>query len=269
MVLKKSHKILLGVVLLSIILIFAFYKFRSNTDLSSSKEINDKNLVVNNESAEDITQQKVQEKREIINENISKTDKIRNLFPESAYMTIVDLRNSPLSDIRKLELTENINNLYKYGSMSGGKITHEFQNLDKYRSFLKKHGYATIIGKINFKPADISIANKNGLELTGAYYSGGYTDGKGFDSLYRLYESNNGGKIEISQTKLANDGMKLIMIKETFNYELNNVPATFEQFNSYNTYSLRFVHDGYRYAISTQNLDKNELLDWAKVITES
>lgn len=197
----------------------------------------------------------------------SQIDQIKDMFPDSVFLNIVRLNEAPLSPERKIALSDKIKNLYKYGSLSGGKITHEFSNLDEYRKFLKKYGYKTIQEKISFTPKDIPLNNKD-LELTGSYYSGGYTENKGFDSLYRLYEAPSGEKVEVNQMKLDKDGMKLLVIEETLNYRLNNTPATLETFDSDMTYNIRFIHDGYRYAISTKNLDKNYIIDLANSLTK-
>lgn len=197
----------------------------------------------------------------------SEINQIEDMFTDSVFLNIVSLSKAPLSTEKKIDLASKIQNLYRYGSFSGGKITHEFSNIEKYREFLKKYGYEAIEKKISFSPKEIPLNNKS-LELTGSYYSGGYTENEGFDSLYRLYEAPNGEKVEINQMKLDENGMKLLIIEETLNYRVNNTPATLESFNSDMTYNIRFVHDGYRYTISTKNLDKNYIIDLANSLTQ-
>lgn len=266
----KNKKLLLSTILIIGVVFLSIGKIY----FSSNEKTLDKNNNVKNQSNELDHLEKVnnisEEKNLVLTEKknigaMSEIDKIKSMFPDSAFLTIVSLENAPLSTEKKLDLAKKIQNLYKYGSLSGGKLTHEFSNLDKYRSFLEKYGYETIKEKISFPPQDIPL-NNNSLHLTGSYYSGGYTENAGFDSLYRLYEAPNGEKIEVNQTKLDKNGMKLLVIEETLNYRLNEIPATLETFDSDSVYNIRFTYDGYRYAISTQNLDKNHILNIANSI---
>lgn len=269
----KNKKLLLGILLL----IGVVFLFLGNTIFASKKEKTSEKQISGKEKTNEInnleTSKNISDPEQPMNNSktnttaISEVDQIRNMFPDSAFLTLVSLDQAPLSPQKKMELADKIKNLYKYGSLSGGKITHEFSNLEQHRNFLTKYGYDTIKEKISFSPKDIPL-NNSSLQLTGSYYSGGYTQNSGFDSLYRLYESPNGEKIEVNQTKLSKDGMKLLIIEETLNYRFNKIPATLETFDSDMTYNLRFIHDGYRYAISTKNSDKDYIIDIANSLTK-
>ncbi|MFW2043315.1 hypothetical protein ACG94V_16510 [Acinetobacter sp. ULE_I001] len=263
----KNKKLIISMLLIGLVSLFigirSFF-FVVKEQVNQNKPEKQKNNLALPEAISDQEENKKASK--II---ISETNQIKNMFAESAFLTVVSLKNAPLTQEKKIDLLNKINSLYKYGSLSGGKITHEFSNIEKYRNFQKKYGYNTIKEKVSFSPKDLLLSNST-LKLTGSYYSGGYTKNKGFDSLYRLYEAPNGEKIEINQTKLSKDGMKLLIIEETLNYRLpNEIPATFETFDYEKTYSLRFFHNGYRYAISTQNLDKNYIINLANYLTEN
>lgn len=268
-----KNKKLLSIILIGVasILVGATYFFFDNeTSLEKKEDSSNVKADNGNKNLSNTSVSGNHTESSNIDEQKSRSDagKVENFFPESAYLTVVSLDKAPFSSEKKQELLNKINNLYKYGSLTGGKLTHEFSNLEKYREFLKKHGYDKIEEKVSFSPADLPLNNKS-LALTGSYYSGGYTENQGFDSLYRLYESPNGQKLEISQTKLSPDGMKLLIVEETLNYKVNNVFATYETFEPEKTYNIRFVSDGYRYAISTQNLDKNYLLNLANYLTKN
>lgn len=261
----RNIKLLLSILIIGMVSFFIGIKYIFFIGKSSSnqeKVITEKNNLTLSES--NIGQKET----EITNkEMISKINQDQNIFTNSNFLTIVNLKNAPITEDKKLDLLNKINNLYKFGSLSGGKITHEFSNIEKYKNFQKKYGYNNIKEKVSFSPKDLPL-NDSSLELTGSYYSGGYTKNEGFDSLYRLYEAPNGEKIEVNQTKLSKDGMKLLIIEETLNYNLNEIPATLETFDHAKIYSIRFVKNEYRYAISTQNLDKNYIINLANYLTE-
>ncbi|MEN5173632.1 hypothetical protein ABE427_13010 [Acinetobacter higginsii] len=265
---KLLYIILLGVVCILIGIGYFYSVERKGIDGHSVKVALKDNEGISDLSKEESvnSQTNILVKEEKI--GLSKIDKVGEYFPDSAYFTIVSLDKAPFSTEKKLEFVNSIKNLYKYGSLSGGKLTHEFSNLDKYRAFLEKYGYEEIKEKISFSPENIPL-NDSSLSLTGSYYAGGYTKNKGFDSLYRLYESPNGKKIEINQTKLSPDGMKLLVIEETLNQKVNNVFTTLESFDSEKIYNIRFVHDGYRYAISTKGMNREYLIDLTDYLTSN
>ena len=79
-----------------------------------------------------------------------------------------------------------INNLRTYGSLSGGKVTHEFEKIEEKRNNINN------IEKTSFQPTNLDNLVDDSLKITGRLYSGAFNKDTGYDSVYRLYENNSG-----------------------------------------------------------------------------
>ena len=164
------------------------------------------------------------------------------------------LNNTTLDKNEKQFLEKRLNNLQRYGSFSGGRKTDEFSHLDKKHAMLKQDK------PLSFKPTAALIPD---LTLTGKWYSGGVS-ADGYSSLYRLYESpQSNQKFEITEMYLdPKSNATVEVLKESLNYNINNVPMTLETIkddNGNEIYSVHYVVNQRYYSLSTQNMSKADL----------
>lgn len=168
-----------------------------------------------------------------------------------------------LSPEEKAEALTQINNLRIYGSLSGGKVTHEFESIEAKRNNINN------VEKTSFQPTNLDSLVENNLRMTGRLYSGAYSQEDGYDSVYRLYENNSGKKLEVTEMYLNPASNTVMQVtKETLNHKIDSIPMTFEtlknkdgdliynaQFNLNNKYwSLSGM--GYDQATFEQTLSK-------------
>lgn len=166
------------------------------------------------------------------------------------------LNNTTLDKNEKQFLEKRLNNLQRYGSFSGGRKTDEFSHLDKKHAMLKQDK------PLSFKPTEIAALIPD-LTLTGKWYSGGVS-ADGYSSLYRLYESpQSNQKFEITEMYLdPKSNATVEVLKESLNYNINNVPMTLETIkddNGNEIYSVHYVVNQRYYSLSTQNMSKADL----------
>ncbi|WP_196082956.1 hypothetical protein, partial [Acinetobacter sp. Res13-Abat-PEC06-P4-01] len=123
----RNIKLLLGILIIGMVSFLIGIKyifFIGENSSNQDKHIKEKNNLTLPES--NIGQKET----EITNkEMISKINQDQNIFTNSNFLTIVSLKNAPITEDKKIDLLNKINNLYKFGSLSGGKITHEFSNI--------------------------------------------------------------------------------------------------------------------------------------------
>lgn len=72
-------------------------------------------------------------------------------------VVVLGVNEANLPPEEKSELLRKFNNLNVYGSLSGGKITHEFKYTQKYKSELEKAGgYNKLEQQLTFKPTPLN-----------------------------------------------------------------------------------------------------------------
>lgn len=178
---------------------------------------------------------------------------LRQRYPDGVlYITLAE---SNLPKNQKEILAKEFDNLNRYGSFSGGKVTHEFAHLDKKRAALKEE-----------KPLDFEPTNTDNIlpdmDLTGKWYSGAINEGK-YNSLYRLYESRDDKKFEITEMYLNPNNSSIVEVyKESLNYNINNIPMTLETLKTDNGNDIYNVHFNYKdryYSLSTENLSRAQV----------
>lgn len=177
-----------------------------------------------------------------------------------------------LDDIKneneKLYQLQMIEGLRLYGSLSGGKLTHEFEGL--------KHKRKVDIKNTDFEPTDLSayFANTN-LTMTGRTYGGAINDGK-YNEIFYLYENGN-QKIEYSEHYLNPKNNTVIeVVKETLNETIKGVPLTFETVteNGKDTekngtyYNAQFGVNGRYFSVSSHNIGKAEMINLVSEIID-
>lgn len=186
---------------------------------------------------------------------------LRRSYPNGVMFLSID--DPMLSPEEKAEALTQINNLRIYGSLSGGKVTHEFESIEAKRNNINN------VEKTSFQPTNLDSLVENNLRMTGRLYSGAYSQEDGYDSVYRLYENNSGKKLEVTEMYLNPASNTVMQVtKETLNHKIDSIPMTFEtlknkdgdliynaQFNLNNKYwSLSGM--GYDQATFEQTLSK-------------
>lgn len=150
---------------------------------------------------------------------------LRKSYPNG--VMVLSVNDPMLSPEDKKEVLAQINNLRTYGSLSGGKVTHEFEKIEEKRNNINN------IEKTSFQPTNLDNLVDDNLKITGRLYSGAFNKDTGYDSVYRLYENNSGKKLEATEMYL-NPASNAVMqvIKETLNHTISDVPMTFEVLKS-------------------------------------
>lgn len=179
---------------------------------------------------------------------------LREKYPDGVIYK--KLSESKLTKEQKADLAKDFDNLNRYGSFSGGKITNEFSHLDKKRAALKDEK------PLDFKPTNTDILVPD-LNLSGKWYSGSINEGK-YNSLYRLYENQDSStKFEITEMYLNPNNSSIVEVfQESLNHNVNNVPMTIETLQSESGKDIYNVHFNYKdryYSLSTENMNRTQV----------
>jgi hypothetical protein len=246
---KKNYKIILLLVVLAILcvpLILFFSSVDETQDISTQSRGGD---ILNNKIIKNTNINQYPSDNNLIAPvpNASKTASTPNMTSigidsqeTNQYIDLQNLRksypngvmvlsvNDPmLSPEEKKEVLAQINNLRTYGSLSGGKVTHEFEKIEEKRNNINN------IEKTSFQPTNLDNLVDDSLKITGRLYSGAFNKDTGYDSVYRLYENNSGKKLEATEMYLNPASNAVMQVtKETLNHTISNVPMTFEVLKS-------------------------------------
>ncbi|ENX6466716.1 TPA: hypothetical protein ACXI7T_003823, partial [Acinetobacter nosocomialis] len=188
---------------------------------------------------------------------------LREKYPDGVLYT--KLSESKLNKEQKENLAKSFDNLNRYGSFSGGKITNEFSHLDKKRAALKEEK------PLDFKPTNMDTLVPD-LSLSGKWYSGAVNEGK-YNSLYRLYESQDGStKFEVTEMYLNPNNSAIVEVfQESLNHNVNNVPMTIETLKTESgkdIYNVHFNYNNRYYSLSTENMNRTQVENILNQITK-
>ena len=172
--------------------------------------------------------------------------------------------DSGLPEFEINSLKRDFENLNKYGSYSGGNITHEFTKAGDLKVALEKNnGLKNILKKLSFTPTDIEASLGNDFKLVGADYSGALNKGK-FNSIFRYYENNDGKRFEINEMYLTpENNYSLHIYIESLNFYLAGHLATLQNLKSVENkeiYNLDFNVNKRVFSISSEGLNYSEFL---------
>ena len=184
-----------------------------------------------------------------------------NVDSNVKYMKVAD---SGLPEFEINSLKRDFENLNKYGSYSGGNITHEFTKAGDLKVALEKNnGLKNILKKLSFIPTDIEALLGNDLKLVGADYSGALNKGK-FNSIFRYYENNDGKRFEINEIYLTpENNYSLHIYIESLNFYLAGHLATLQNLKSVENkeiYNLDFNVNKRVFSISSEGFNYSEFL---------
>lgn len=177
-----------------------------------------------------------------------------------------------MPEMARDELKNDIENLRKTGSFSGGKLTHEFSKAVSARKELAKvGGIDGFVKNLSYKPINYGQALGPGFNLVGVDYAGPLVEGKGFGAGYYLYEAGV-GKVEISEMSLGGDGgANITIVAETVNQYIGGKPATLEVLVGAGGERIFNVHwnaNSRSYSMSTMNLEKEAAIQLAERISQ-
>lgn len=186
------------------------------------------------------------------------------------YMSITE-SGLPQSEINNSK--RDFDNLNKYGSYSGGAITHEFTKVDDFKVALQKNGsLQNILTKLSFVPTEIGVLLGSDFELIGADYSGTLNEGK-FNSIFMYYEDNNKKKFEVNELYLIPDNnYSLNVYTESINFYLAGRPATLQNLKSSDNkeiFNIDFNVNRRVFSISAEGFNHSEFLRISKKIANS
>lgn len=183
------------------------------------------------------------------------------------YLSMSDSHYSP-QERRDLEIA--IDALRNTGSLTGGILGDEFKELDQYRSILSQNGIEKIKSMLSFDATDAPFLASSGFKVTGADVGGAYDEASGkFSSIFRLYESQSGGKVEVNEASLKEGGTVLVLVKEALNAEIDGTPAIHEFFSKEGVHKYRFVSNGKHFSISTMGLTSDQALSLANSMLQA
>ena len=180
--------------------------------------------------------------------------------------------NLPLEE--KSNLIKKFNNLNKYGSLSGGNITHEFKYSDEYKKELDKvGGYSNVEQQLAFKPIPLNNYIDSSLVMVGAMSSGTYTENNGFNSVLRSYDNGKGKKIEVNEMYLnPKNNMSIEVYRESINhYVAGKHPATIERLKDdkgNSIINLSWNSNNRNYMLTGSNINETDLDTLAKNIAD-
>lgn len=274
----KKNKILLIVLVVGIITLGITFFIRSQAVTETKRLGNGDDTNHREKTASEQSIQNTFSSSEIFHKNIDSSAKdqnddplifdsdlkvLREKYPDGVLYT--KLSESKLSKLQRDALAKDFDNLNRYGSFSGGKITNEFSNLDKKRAALKEEK------PLDFKPINTDILVPD-LKLSGKWYSGAINEGK-YNSLYRLYENHDGStKFEITEMYLNPNNSAIVEVfQESLNHNVNNVPMTVETLrneNGQDIYNVHFNYNNRYYSLSTENINRTQLENIINQITK-
>lgn len=263
---KKFIKIILGIFLVIVILFLIMWGFHG----FPTKEMSDNSIYEppqNSSSVIEINEDGKTTLKSIDTKTVL-SQKNKPLLVDSEYIKYIDIASSDLPDEIKKELLEKSNNLRLHGSFSKGQITHEFKNTNYYKDRLDEiGGYESLEKKLNFEPTKIDEIFSDS-KLIGGDYSGSYTEGKGYNSIFRAYESAN-SSIELNEIALSKSSNKVDFFKENINTYINNSPATIEKVDNGNIYNISWISGNRLFSMSTKNLSEASAIQKAQHIDVS
>ena len=284
----KINKVFLMVVATVVVLITFFILWMFHGGADQSKVIIEENVQKDNKvssvqknyselsmssNANSLINQNNKPIEHDMNNNVLVKDKdyANYSYNQETPVVVLGVNEANLPPEEKSELLRKFNNLNVYGSLSGGKITHEFKYTQKYKSELEKAGgYNKLEQQLAFKPTPLNNYIDNSLKLVGAVTSGTYTENKGFNSLFRTYDNGNGTKLEINEMYLnPENNMSVEVYKESINHYIGNYPATIERLKDENgtpITNLSWNTKDRNYMLTASNMNEVELDNLAKNI---
>lgn len=175
----------------------------------------------------------------------------------------IELRNQLTRDLELFKST---------GSMSGGKITTEFINIDDLKENLEKKGLDKIKSGLAMTPVNLGLILTNSYRMIGANDQGKFIGEKGWLGFFQIYkDTNSESMVELSEAQIETEmGDSVQEIIEFVNYQISGYNATIQSLKSDKAEYIFTIHwsvNERTFHLSTKNLSKQQAIETAEKIT--
>jgi hypothetical protein len=144
---------------------------------------------------------------------------------------IVPLDQQPLPAEWKEEKRQQIRNLRDKGSMSGGKVSHEFERVGVLTDHLRKNGIEKLRALLGIQPTELGTVLGGSFTLVGADATGKDVERMGRAGFFQIYRNPTTDQmVELSELQydvLSGDGA--VITPELHNDRVGVSPATTEE----------------------------------------
>lgn len=181
------------------------------------------------------------------------------------------LSEQPLPDALKERLLASLQRLKETGSLSGGKVTHEFASVDDASRQLREWGLGHLLGALAIVPTNMAAALGAGYMLVGADASGKEIPGRGRAAFYQVWRSGTNQWVELAEDQLdALGGDGSVVNVDFHNENVSTHPATLESLYDKDgaaLHNLQWWVKDRSFFMSTRNVDKAEAIALATRIS--
>lgn len=184
----------------------------------------------------------------------------------------VPLNEQSLPAEWRAHLQAQLKNLRETGSLSRGKVTHEFALLGPMSENLQKKGLKKLHGQLAINPSDLRAILGPSYVVIGADSHGKWIDKRGAAGFFQILRNVSGSQmIELSENQLdvlGGDGT--VLAPEFQNDLVMNFPATLERLTDPQgamVHNLQWVAKDRTFHLTTRNMESDEVRQLATAIT--
>lgn len=183
------------------------------------------------------------------------------------------LSEQPLPAEWKDHLRAQLKNLRETGSLSGGKVTHEFRSVGSMSENLQKKGLKTLLAQLAIEPTDLGAILGPSYVLVGADSQGKWVEKRGAQGFFQIVRNVSGNQmVELSERQLdvlGGDGT--VMAVESENARVAGFPATLERLvDDYGAtlHNIQWAAKDRMFHLTTKNMEADEVQKLATAITQ-
>lgn len=170
-------------------------------------------------------------------------------------------------------LREQLRNLRETGSMSGGKVTHEFSLLGPMADNLRSKGIDKLRSQLAIQPSDLGRILGPAFHLVGADVQGKLVEGLGAAGFFQIQRNPTTGQmVELSENQLdvlGGDGT--VITPEFQNETIGSFPATLERLvdrDGTPLHNLQWVAKDRTFQLTTRGMTADETRHVASAINQ-
>lgn len=188
-------------------------------------------------------------------------------------MKYLPLDQQQLPDDWKQLLRDQLRNLRETGSLSGGKVTHEFSLLGPMANNLRSQGIDKLRSQLAIQPSDLGRVLGPAFQLVGADVQGKLVEGMGAAGFFQIQRNPTTGQmVELSENQLdvlGGDGT--VIAPEFQNETVGQFPATLEHLvdrDGAPLHNLQWVAKDRTFHLTTRNMTADETRQVAAAISQ-
>ncbi len=173
----------------------------------------------------------------------------------------------------KAHLQAQLKNLQETGSLSRGKVTHEFALLGSMSESLQKKGLKNLLAQLAIEPSDLGAILGPSYVLVGADSQGKWMEKRGAAGFFQILRNASGNQmVELSENQLdvlGGDGT--VLAPEFQNDKVGSFPATMERLTDaqgFTLHNLQWVANDRTFHLTTSNMEADEVRQLAAAITQ-